>query len=107
MPFKYEKYIDAQNGTGIVLTIDEVIQHYMEKYLENAVIEDKVAQRGVGIVMNVNTGEVLALAVKGGYDLNNPRTVDDANVAKLIEAETDPVKKAEMLKTAQLAPMEG
>ena len=31
MPFSYEMYYDAQNGNDVVLTIDEVIQHYLEK----------------------------------------------------------------------------
>ena len=41
MPFDYEKMIAAKNGNDLVLTIDERIQHLLEKHLENAVIDAK------------------------------------------------------------------
>ncbi len=77
MPFKYEKYIDARNGYNLVLTIDEGVQHFVEKHLENAVNEYKVGNRATAIVMNVNTGEILAMATYPAYDLNNPRAITD------------------------------
>lgn len=77
MPFKYEKYIDARNGYNLVLTIDEGVQHFVEKHLENAVNEYKVGNRATAIVMNVNTGEILAMATYPAYDLNSPREITD------------------------------
>ena len=77
MPLEYEQYIDPENGKNLVLTIDEVVQHYVEKHLENAVIEHNVQQRGAAIVMNVKTGEILALANKPDYDLNDPFALTD------------------------------
>jgi len=75
MPYEYEQYYDAIDGDSVVLTIDEVIQHYLEKHLEEAYASTD-AQNGVyGIVMNVNTGEVLAMANKPDYDLNDPYTI--------------------------------
>ena len=44
MPYKYEKYIDPENGVNVVLTIDEVIQHYVENELETAKQEQKYMQ---------------------------------------------------------------
>jgi stage V sporulation protein D (sporulation-specific penicillin-binding protein) len=41
-----------------------VIQHFLEKQLETAVAEENVKERATGIVMDVNTGEILAMAVK-------------------------------------------
>ncbi len=49
----------------MVLTIDEVVQHYLEQALEEGVENNKVENRATGIVMNVKTGEIVAMAVKG------------------------------------------
>lgn len=77
MPFKYEKYIEAQDGKGVVLTIDETIQHYTEKHLQQAYEENQLANGGAAIVMNPKTGEILAMAVVPSYDLNEPRVITD------------------------------
>ena len=42
MPFKYEQRYEAKDGDGIVLTIDEVLQHFLEKHLEVAVKENGI-----------------------------------------------------------------
>ncbi|MBQ1334509.1 MAG: PASTA domain-containing protein [Clostridia bacterium] len=76
LPFQYEDYETAQSGTSIVLTIDEVIQHVAEKYLSAAVAENAVADRGVAIVIDVETGGVLACAVEPAFDPNNPYVLD-------------------------------
>jgi hypothetical protein len=56
MPFQYEQYVDAQDGLSVVLTIDEVIQHYLEKNLETARIENKLTGSAMGVVMDPKTG---------------------------------------------------
>lgn len=86
MPFEYEQYDEAQNGYDIVLTIDEVIQHYLEKYLEEAVDQYQLTGKAMGIVMNVNTGEILAMANKNDYDPNDPFAITDEAVLEEIEA---------------------
>lgn len=78
MPFQYEKLYEANNGSDLVLTIDEVLQHYLEKQLDIAVNEHKVQDKAAGIVMNVKTGEILAMATKPDFDLNDPFTITDA-----------------------------
>ena len=65
MPFDYEKMIPAQNGNSLVLSIDEVIQHFLEKGLEEGIANNKVMNRAGAIMMNVNTGEIVGMAVKG------------------------------------------
>ncbi|MFA7216262.1 MAG: penicillin-binding transpeptidase domain-containing protein, partial [Bacillota bacterium] len=55
----------------LVLTIDEVIQHFAEKAIDEAVINNK-AKRGAAIVMDPKTGDILALVVKPDYDPNTP-----------------------------------
>ena len=77
MPYKYEKYINAQNGVNVVLTIDEVIQHFAEKELEAAVEKYNVKNGAACIVMNAKTGEIYAMATKPDYDLNSPFTLNN------------------------------
>ncbi len=68
----YESYIEAQDGYSVVLTIDEVIQGYVEKHLENARVANKLEEGAAAIVMDVKTGEILAMSSKPDYDLNEP-----------------------------------
>ncbi len=79
MPLQYETVYDAQQGTNIVLTIDENIQRYLENALEQAYIDNKCASAN-GIVMDVQTGAILAMATKDDYDLNSPREVSEEDV---------------------------
>lgn len=72
MPFSYEKVVDAQPGHSLVLTIDSYVQYVAEKYLEKAVTDNKVAERGTCIIMNVKTGGILAMATKGDFNCNTP-----------------------------------
>ncbi len=77
MPFKQEKHIDPENGTNVVLTIDEVIQHFAEKHLEAAYYEEKVQSGAAAIVTDVQTGEVLAMVTKPDFDLNSAFTLPE------------------------------
>ncbi|KXG78486.1 Stage V sporulation protein D [Fervidicola ferrireducens] len=70
LPFGLEKYIPPEEGLNLVLTIDKVIQHIAERELEKALAENN-AKKGTIIVMDPNTGEILALANKPDYDPNN------------------------------------
>ncbi len=67
------EYIDAENGNNVVLTIDANIQSIAEEKLKKAV-EDNNARNGNVIIMNPNTGDILAMAQYPDYDLNNPFT---------------------------------
>ncbi len=77
MPFEYESYVGAQNGMNVVLTIDWQIQAFLEKHLETALKDTDAQNRVLGIVMDVKTGEVLAMSTKPDYDLNNPYALDE------------------------------
>jgi len=72
LPLATEKRIDPQDGLNAVLTIDETIQYIAEKNLEKAIEDNKVKQGGVLIVMDPRTGDILAMASKPDFDLNNP-----------------------------------
>lgn len=84
---QYKAYYDAIEGNGVVLTIDYEIQNYLENALNQAY--DSISCDGVyGIVMDVDTGAILALADKPDFDLNNPRVLNE-------NVNTDSLKKFE------------
>lgn len=93
MPFQYEEYYDAQNGQNVVLTIDETIQQVLENHLQTAVIDGKIENRGAGIVYNIKTGEILAMATYGDFDLNEPYKITDEAALKRIEEASEDEKK--------------
>jgi stage V sporulation protein D (sporulation-specific penicillin-binding protein) len=72
LPFGYDEYYESQDGLGVVLTIDEVIQHFAESAAEK-VKSDYNAKRATIVVMNPQNGDVLALASKPDYDPNEPK----------------------------------
>lgn len=72
---QYEAYSGAAKGADVVLTIDETIQHYLEKHLETAVKDSELKEGAAGIVMNPKTGEILAMSTKPDFDANNPYDV--------------------------------
>lgn len=73
-------------GDSLVLTIDSNVQHYLENALNYAVVEHNVAERAVGIVMEVDTGKVLAMATLPAYDPNQPRVLYDETARAAVEA---------------------
>ncbi|MBE6728226.1 MAG: PASTA domain-containing protein [Ruminococcaceae bacterium] len=83
MPFTYQQVEEAVQGNSLVLTIDSYIQYVCEKYLDEAIDEYLVAERGAIVVMDVNTGAILANAVSGDFDPNSPFTLSEIDNAKL------------------------
>ncbi len=77
MPYTNEKYIAPEDGQNVVLTIDETIQHFAEKYLEQAYVDNKLGNGGACIIMDPNTGEILAMAVAPDFDLNEPMVLTE------------------------------
>ncbi len=92
MPFTYERVEEAVQGNSLVLTIDNYIQYIAEKYLEQGVVANAAQDRGACIIMNVKTGEILAMATKGDFDPNKPFVLCE-DYQKLVDAETDETKK--------------
>jgi len=81
MSSNFETTYDAKQGTSLVLTLDKTIQHYLEKGLSQAVIDNDAAS-AYGIVMEVETGAILAMATLPDYDLNLPTVITDEEVLK-------------------------
>lgn len=101
MPFQYEQEVAPKDGDSLVLTIDEVVQHFLEKNLAEGVVVNKVQNRGCAIVMNVKTGAILGMAVKGDFDPNDPFTIADSAEAAAIAEMPDGEEKKEASKKAQ------
>ncbi len=86
MPYSYEKFVEARQGDTVVLTIDATVQACLEKRLQEAIGKYDVQNGAFGIVMNVKTGEILAMATLGSYDPNNYLEIYDADDAAEIGA---------------------
>ena len=82
----YETERVPLEGSGLRLTIDANIQHYLENALNYAVQEHHVSARAVGIVMDVNTGAVLAMSTTPSYDPNEPRVISDRAARAAVDA---------------------
>ena len=54
---------DASDGDSLVTTIDQTVQHYLEKNLETAIEKYDIINGAFGIVMDVNYGQILALSL--------------------------------------------
>ncbi len=88
----YETSIAAQDGYSLNLTINTTIQYYLEKELKNT-LEEYSAKGCYGVVMNCNTGAVLAMASLPDYDCNNPRKITyDKYIKDIQETEGDEEK---------------
>ena len=87
MLYTYEKYYDASDGDSVVLTIDKNVQSFLEKNLESAIERFEIKNGAFGIVMNVNTGEIVAMATVGGYDPNQYLEIYDPQKALELEAQ--------------------
>ncbi|MBO6061065.1 MAG: hypothetical protein J6P98_02975, partial [Clostridia bacterium] len=76
LPYGQTTYVEPEDGLDMVVTVNSVIQRYLEKALERAV-ETNSAKTAQGIVMDCRTGAILAMATKPGADLNDlPRNED-------------------------------
>jgi len=65
------EYIAPTEGYDLTITGDSVIQSYLEKYLEQCYQVTR-ANTVSGIVMDPNTGEILAISTYPSFDLNDP-----------------------------------
>ncbi len=102
MPFQYEQNVAAKDGNNITLTIDETVQSIAEKYMKKGITDNEVVNRGVCIIMNVNTGAIIAMVTVDGYDLNKPYDLSDADLAAIRAL---PEKKRAAAESAALGAM--
>ena len=84
--------IPAQDGENIVLTIDENVQRKVEKILKNRMDNNKAILAASAIVMDPNTGKVLAMANYPTYDPEKYYQVKDASLFtnRIVESPYEP-----------------
>ena len=81
MPYSYEKYLESAPGADVILTLDATVQACLENRMAEAIAKFDVQNGAVGIVMNVNTGDILAMATLGSYDPNHYLEIADEDAA--------------------------
>lgn len=89
--YNYEQYYDAENGHSLVLTLDANVQLSLENGLENMLKKYDAKNGGTGIVMDVNTGAIIAMASYPNYDLNDYGTIFDAALQKKLNADLEKI----------------
>ncbi len=100
MRFSYEKVEEAKQGNSLVLTLDSYVQYVCEKYLDIAVEQEQIQERGAVIAMNVNTGAILGMAVSGDFNPNEPFKLsaeDQAVVDAIADEKEKSAKRSELL----------
>lgn len=85
LSYGVDDYYAAEDGLTVVLTLDTVIQHYVEKAIKTTQ-QNTSADRVMCIVMDPKTGDVLAMAVTPDYDPNDPRVPLDEEEAAYLES---------------------
>ena len=93
----YSEFIDAIDGYDLNLTVDATIQSYLEKTLEEGIEEFDVREGAFGIVMDPNTGAILAIASSPDFDPNNYSQILDDVLNETLESNTNSIY--EQLKT--------
>lgn len=91
-----ETYEESIQGDNLILTIDMNIQAIVEKYLEEACIENVCTDGGNIIIMNPKNGDILAMATYPYYDLNKPYEIYNEEIKK-IWSELDSSQKSTYL----------
>lgn len=89
----YQTLYEPTQGTSLVLTIDETIQRYLEEALSEC-YETSNCLSATGIVMDVDTGAILAMSSQASFDSNDPYNIyDTRSVEKLNEIEDEAERK--------------
>lgn len=101
MGTEYEVMNEAQDGYSLKLTVDETIQHYLEKHLALNAEKHKVQEGAAGIVMNVKTGAILAMANYPAYNPNDPYALTDETLAAQIAAIKDDAERNQAMSQAR------
>ena len=97
MPYSLERFLQGKRGADVVTTLDMTVQACLHNRMEQAVQRYRVRNGAFGIVMDVTTGEILAMETLGSYDPNSYLDIRD-------EAARD---RLEELKQAYLSRPEG
>lgn len=86
MPYSVERYLSGKTGASLITTLDVTVQACLEQGMQDAIDQYKVLNGAFGMVMDVDTGEILAMATLGSYDPNNYLEIGDEAVREELEA---------------------
>lgn len=86
MPYDYESMIPAVPGYSLNTTIDVFVQNALDEQVKQAYIESGGENRACGVVMDVNTGDVLAISVYPTFDLNSPWNLNEQSLQLLADS---------------------
>ena len=89
MPFSFERFQASKKGADVILTLDSTVQQCLEKQLAAAIDRYDVQNGAFGLVMNCQTGEILAMATLGSYDPNNYLEIADEKTALHLQSLLD------------------
>ena len=89
MPYDYESMVPAVPGYSLNTTIDVFVQNALDEQVKQAYIESGGENRACGVVMNVKTGDILAISVYPTFNLNAPWTLNDDCIKVLEESGFD------------------
>lgn len=93
IPFHYEKIIDPENGYDMVLTLDTRVQAALEKGMESMLEKFDAKNGGTGIVMEVNTGAIIAMASYPTFDPGNYGAIHDEKLLESLNQELEALEK--------------
>ena len=102
MLYHHETYYDAEDGKSLVLTLDMTVQQMLEKHMQEAITQYDVLNGAFGLVMDVDSGELLAMATLGGYDPNRYAEIFDPKVLAALEAQYNAAMAAQGKQKDQL-----
>ncbi|MBE6600041.1 MAG: PASTA domain-containing protein [Ruminococcaceae bacterium] len=83
MVYDYESYIAAVDGCDVYTTIDVEIQKALDEQCYQSLINTGARNRTCGIVMEPDTGAILAMSTAPAFDLNDPFVLVDYYQEKL------------------------
>jgi len=95
-PFKFEADLVKDDSKDIILTIDKEIQSFAEKALKDGILEFSAEGGGIG-VMDVNTGEIMAIANYPSFDPNYPSATNEEH--RKLSFISDPFEPGSIFKT--------
>ena len=91
--YQFEQYYDAEDGSDLVLTLDAEVQSYLEKGIETMMEKYDAANGATGIVMDVNTGALIAMASYPNYDSNQYGMILDTTLQEKLDANLAEIEK--------------
>ena len=102
LPIEFESMYDPVPGHSLVLTIDEVVQRFLERALEQTRIDAK-AKAAYGIVMDVKTGAILGMACAPNYDPADYQAIHDKATRDRIASISNEEERAKAYNNAMMA----